>query len=196
MVATPMFTPVTCGCDDGAVAPPAMNTLVGLTRTVVDLLLVSVRVTPPDGAGVPSLTGKATVWPRGVVTTGSVMDPGAITVTFTVLSVMPGALTRNTVDPAPAPVTGTMTLVPPEGIVALDGTTAMAGLSDRVANVNAAGAGADSTNVMFWVTPRVMVVLAGPNSDAVTRTLCVSPDSPKAEAVMFALPKFTPVTCG
>ena len=49
MVAAPMFTPVTCGCEDGAVAPPGMNTLAGLTRTVVDLLLVNVSVTPPAG---------------------------------------------------------------------------------------------------------------------------------------------------
>ena len=149
IVAAPMFTPVTCGCEDGAVAPPGMNTLAGLTRTVVDLLLVNVSVTPPEGAGVPSLTGNGTAWPKGAVTTGSVMDPGAITVTLNVLSAIPEALTRITVDPAPAPVIGTMALVPLPGIVALDGTPATVGLSDRRIRVNAAGAGAERTNVMF-----------------------------------------------
>ena len=66
IVAAPIFTPVTCGCEDGAVAPAGMNTLAGLTRTVVALLLVNVSVTPPEGAGVPSLTGKGTVWPKGL----------------------------------------------------------------------------------------------------------------------------------
>ena len=40
---------MTCDCEDGTVAPPGMNTLAGLTRTVVDLLLVNVSVTPPEG---------------------------------------------------------------------------------------------------------------------------------------------------
>ena len=149
IVAAPMFTPVTCGCDEGAVVPPGMNTLAGLTRTVVDLLLVNVRVTPPEGAGVPSLTANGTAWPKGVVTAGSVMDPGATTVTLKVLSVMPGALTRITVDPAPTPVIGTTALVAFPGIVALAGTPAMVGLSDLRIRVNAAGAGAERTNVMF-----------------------------------------------
>jgi hypothetical protein len=173
-----------------------MNTLAGITRTVVDLLLVNVSVTPPEGAGVPSLTGKGTVWPNGAVTTGSVIDPGAITVTLNVLSVIPAALIRITVDPAPAPVTGTMAPVPLPGIVALAGTLAMAGLSDLRLRVNAAGAGAERTNVMFCVVPRLTVAPAGPNSEAATRTICVSPDNPKAAAVMFAVPKFKPVTCG
>ena len=144
-----MFTPVTCGCEDGAVAPAGMNTPAGLTRIVVVLLLVKVSVTPPEGAGVPSLTGNGTVWPKGTVTTGSVIDPGAITVTSNARSAIPAALIWITVDPAAAPVIGTIALVPLAGIVALDGTPATVGLSDRSARLNAAGVGAEMTSVMF-----------------------------------------------
>ena len=83
------------------------------------------------------------------MTTGSVIDPGAITVTFNVLSAIPAALIRITVDPAPAPVTGTIALVPLAGIVAPDGTLATVGLSDRSAKLNADGAGAERTKVLF-----------------------------------------------
>src|SRR6185312_13869821 len=52
----PKFTPVTCACVAGAVAPPAMKT-VGVTVNFVGSPLVSVIVTPPTGAGETRVTG-------------------------------------------------------------------------------------------------------------------------------------------
>ena len=57
MLADPKFTPLTCGCVAGVVCPAAMLTVVGDTVTFVVSLLLSVTVTPPDGAA----AGKVTV---------------------------------------------------------------------------------------------------------------------------------------
>src|SRR5207249_7125892 len=50
--------PVIVGRVAGAVAPPAMKTLDGVTVNFEGSLLVSVTVTPPGGAGVDKLTGR------------------------------------------------------------------------------------------------------------------------------------------
>src|SRR5437762_2962306 len=50
MLADPIPAPVTCGCDAGAVAPAAMETLAG-TVTLLVSLLNRLTVKPPAGAG-------------------------------------------------------------------------------------------------------------------------------------------------
>ena len=56
MFAEPKLTPVTFGCDAGAVWPAAMETVVDETVTRDVSLLFSVIVTPPAGAGEGRLT--------------------------------------------------------------------------------------------------------------------------------------------
>ena len=73
------------------VCPAAMLTLVGDMVTFVVSRLLRVRVTPPAGAGVPSVTGNATAWPGPtIMPEGRVMVPGATTVTLAVVSAIFG----------------------------------------------------------------------------------------------------------
>jgi hypothetical protein len=181
----------------GVVEPPEKNTLAGLTVRIRRLLLLRVTVTPPGGAGVPNVMGNGTELPRAAVTLGRVIEAGATTVTFTVFSaILGGAPTRMTVEPAAAPVTGTIADVPKAGMVTLAGRAATLELSEASVTVSGAGAGAERVKVRFCVVPRLRVRLAGPNSDAATRTIWVLPARPKAEALMSAVPKLTPVTLG
>jgi hypothetical protein len=76
IVALPGASPVTCGAVAGCVAPAAMVTEVGAIETVAGLLLDSVTVTPPAGAGVDNVTGKAADWPSPTLTPeGKLMLP-------------------------------------------------------------------------------------------------------------------------
>src|SRR6476469_2782880 len=85
--------------------------------------LVRVTVTPPAGAGVVRVTAMGTDWPTPTVTPpASVMEPGLATVTLAVVSVIPGALARMTVEPGATPVTGTVAVVAPAANVAVAGT--------------------------------------------------------------------------
>ena len=87
MLADPKLTPLTCGCVDGVVCPAAMLTLVGDTVTFVVSLLLRVTVTPPAGAAVPSVTANCADWlGPTVMPEGSVIVPGAATVTLAVVS--------------------------------------------------------------------------------------------------------------
>jgi hypothetical protein len=196
MLATPIPTPVTCGWVAGAVDPPGINTLDGLILKMDGLLLTSVTVNPGGGAGVPRTTGNCTEAPGDAVTPCKVIVPGLTTVMLTVFTGMPGAVMRIVVEPAATPDTGTIRVLAFASIVTLDGTDATPGLSEVSVSVKALGAGAGNTNVRFCVVPRLMVALDGPTSVGITRTACVSPVRPTAEAVMFAVPKFRPVTCG
>src|SRR5438045_1514042 len=66
-VATPIFSPIAMACTAGTLAPPGINTLPGDTSTFFVLLLVNITVTPPAGAGVPSVTGNAADAPSASV---------------------------------------------------------------------------------------------------------------------------------
>lgn len=76
-----MSTPVTCGCVAGLVAPPGTTTVAGEMLTLFGLLLTSVTVTPPDGAGDPNKIGYGNEVFRGTVT----LDGKVIVVTATTL---------------------------------------------------------------------------------------------------------------
>src|SRR5713226_5068191 len=158
MVATPIFSAITWGCTAGTLAPAGMNTLPGDTSTFFVLLLVSVTVTPPAGAGVPSVTGNGADPPSAMETGERVMLAGTITVMLTVDSAIAGrALTWIVVDPPPTPPTGTTAKLPFAGIVTLGGTLATPGLSELTASVSAVGVGEESANVTLTVLPRCIV---------------------------------------
>jgi hypothetical protein len=120
------------------------------------------------------------------------------TFTVPVASVIPVESARIVVLPAPTPVIGTGTLVPPWITVTLAGTVATAGLSDLSVNVMPpTGAGAEMFNVVFVEVVKLMFVVAGLNV-AVTVTFAtrVAGAKPGANAVIVDVPMTTPVTCG
>src|SRR4051812_46023656 len=125
MVTEPMFTPVTCGCEAGVVAPAAMVTVAGETETFEASLLVSVTVIC-DGAGAGRVTAKPVFCPRERLVLGGVpITPALWTVMFAVVSAMLGdAPAWITADPKDTPVTGTLTVVAPGFKVTVDGTVA------------------------------------------------------------------------
>src|SRR3954453_11977446 len=121
MFTVPRLTPVTWGGVVGVVVPAAITT-VDVTVALEGSLLVKVTVTPPAGAGVVRVTGIGTDCPTPTVKPlGSVIEPGLATVTFAVVSAMPGALARITVEPGDTPVTGTVAVVAPAAKVAVGG---------------------------------------------------------------------------
>ena len=95
-------------------------------------------------------------------------------------------------------VTATLTLVALAAKVTVEGTVATPVLLELKLIVKPpAGAGADRFKVRFWVAMPVRVRLAGEKlALAATCTLWLADVYPGAEAVMFADPKFTPLTCG
>lgn len=109
MFTVPKLMPFTCGCAAGVVAPAAMKTLVGVTVSFELSLLASVTVTPPDGAGVPNVTGNGADWFGPTVRfAGRLMLPGLTTIAVAVTSATNGsALAWIFVVPGATPVTGT-----------------------------------------------------------------------------------------
>ena len=76
MVVDPKSTPVTFGCDDGAVAPAWMKTDEGEMVAIAGLLLVKLTFTPPGGAGIVKEAGNGRDWPGPTVRfAGNVIAP-------------------------------------------------------------------------------------------------------------------------
>ena len=138
----------------GVVAPNGMKTL-GVTVTFVGSLLVSVMVTPPDGANVAKFTGNGTDWFVPTVTglNGSWINPSSPTVTFTVPLVYPAALAVIAVEPCTAPVSEKAPVVPPPGIITtLAGrVTNPPGLAESVTDKPLGGAAALRVRAPFTV---------------------------------------------
>ena len=83
----PKLIPLTCGCVSGVVLPALIVILAGETVARLVSLLLRVTVTPPAGAGVPSVTGKVADCPGATDTlAGRLMVPGGMTVTLAVVS--------------------------------------------------------------------------------------------------------------
>lgn len=165
MLAVPRLTPVICACCAGCVAPAAIVTLEGEIVTRAVLLLVSVIVTPPVGAGAASVTGNEVDCPTPTVTpVGRPIPPALCTVTLAVALTTLAALELAvmTADPAATPVTGTLTLVAPWGIVTELGTVAAAVLLERsVIATPPAGAAAERLSVAFCVAPAASPIVCG-----------------------------------
>lgn len=86
MFAAPMLLPVTCGCETGTVALYGTKTD-GVTLTIEELLLVSVMVVPPGGAGEGRFTVNTTDWLSGTDTfAGIPIWPNARMFTFRAVS--------------------------------------------------------------------------------------------------------------
>ena len=101
-------------------------------------------------------------------------------------------------DPGATPVTGTLALVALAAKVTLVGTVAAAALLEVRLNVNPeAGAGTDKLSARLCVAVPVMVAVEGEKLMlAPTFTGWLDDPNPGADAVIVALPKLTPVTCG
>jgi hypothetical protein len=195
MFAYPSLTAVTTGCTDGTVNPPGTKTVLGLIVMYRVLLLVSVTVTPLGGAGEPNRIGKGSDWPVRRDTVGRVMELAAVTATFTARApISGGPLTLTTLEPAALPLTGTVRMVSPAGMVTLAGTLTIAEFAERSRMGTAAGAREDRTKVRCCVAPRAINADFGPNSVAAAWTVSVRPVSPAPEAVMLADPNPSPVT--
>lgn len=82
MIADPLPIPVTVGTRLGAVAPCGMKILVGEIATFDGSLLIRLRNTPPEPAGLVKVTGKSAVWPTTTRTpAGRIMSFAAVIVT-------------------------------------------------------------------------------------------------------------------
>ena len=122
-----MLTPVTFAWTAGVVSPDAINTVAGDIVSVEVSSLDNDTVTPPAGAGDPNVTGKSTEALRPTLRfAGSVMIPGAVTVTLAVAFARFGVtvLAVIVVEPGPTAVTGTSTLFWFAVMVTVDGTVA------------------------------------------------------------------------
>ena len=101
-------------------------------------------------------------------------------------------------DPTATPVTGTFEVDVLAGNTTLAGTVALLGsLEIKVTVKPPAGAGACRFSVRFCVAPTARAKLPAKfNPLPTTCTGFASPVKPGAPAVIVAVPKFTPVTCG
>jgi hypothetical protein len=128
-----------------------------------------------------------------------VSAPAVATVTLADASGIPGrSLAWMVAVPAPTLVTGTVTLVAPEGKLMLGCTVNTVGSLELKLIVNpGAGAGADRCSVRLCTVKPVIVVLGlSKDSVAFTLTRSLSDANPGAEAVIPADPSLSPVTWG
>jgi hypothetical protein len=200
-VTTPKATPVTCGCEFGAVEPAGIKTLAGLIVNLEVSLLDSAIETPPDGAAAVRNTGSDAELPGATTMPApSVMPAAAVTVTLAVAGVTFGALAVAVIvaDPAAPAVTGTLTVVAPAGILALPATPATPGLLDASVTLSPpAGAAEESASVNWFAPGPLNVTVDGEKLSAPdTCTVWLADVYPDADALIVADPKLTPVTCG
>jgi hypothetical protein len=169
--------------------------------TLPGSLLDRSTVAPPGGAATGSVTVNGDDWPNWRVKfDGRLIGPAFSTVTVTVADGPPGvaALAVIVVEPGPAPVTGTLAVVAPAAIVAVEGiVTICSGAALKLTIKPPAGAGDERVSVRFCVAGPVTVTFCGEKvSVAATWTAWTAGPYPGAEALMLADPKLTPVTCG
>ena len=125
-----------------------------------ELLLPSVIVVPPEGAGLPSATGKGTLSPGATeMLEVNVMPPpaGCVTVTLALALATFTALAVILVDPAARLVTGTETLLAPAVKLTVSGTVATLLLLELRLTVRGVGAGAERFKVRFAVEMPLIV---------------------------------------
>ena len=143
--------------------PAPMKTEAGEIARMDGLLLLSVTVTPPAGAGVPNVTGKSTVALKPTFRLdGRVMLPGAVTVTVSVALGIFGVavLAVMVVEPGATGVTITVTLLWFAGIVTDGGTVAAPELDELKLKVTLVGAGTESVSERLC-GPVPLTIVAG-----------------------------------
>ena len=145
------------------VAPAVMVTDAGDTVTFDVSPLERLTVTPPAGAGAPSVTDRLVDWPRPtLVLAGIVIVPGVATVTVAVALGMPVALAVIVADPGATPTTGTVVVVAPAAKFADAPTVAAAVLFElRLTVKPPAGAGPDNVRVRFCVAVPMILRVPG-----------------------------------
>lgn len=156
IVADPMSMPVTCGCVFDAVAPAAIKMLVGEIVTSDELLLMSVTVMPPAGAGDPNKTGNGAMpFLVTVILDGRVIFVCAATLILTVAEVMLGddEVAWIAVAPGFTLVAAKLTPVVFAGIVTLGGTVITFALSEVRVTVWAVDSGDDRVKKSCWLAP-------------------------------------------
>ena len=172
---------------------------VTLAGTLAALLLLEFRVMamPLAGAAADNVTVRVDVPPAG-----QFKELGkSVMVGWTLIGIVTFArealLAEIFAVPIPTPVTGTLTVVEPAGMVTVKGTVAIATLSElRLMTAPFAGALSDSVRVTFCApAPAAMSGgLAGHNRVSTTLSGALPVPKPVAAALMLAVPKFTPVT--
>jgi hypothetical protein len=155
-----VFAPVICTVVADVVAPAGTVTLDGDTDTLLLSVEANWIVTPPAGAALESETDRFAVWLSARVA-GPVMtnEPGGTTVTVTVASGTPGALTCRTVEPAATLVSRTPVLVDVADRNTSPGNDRIPGLLDvMVKSSPPAGAGPESNRLSVAVAavPRML----------------------------------------
>ena len=153
--------PCTTGWVVGVVWPAAIETVAGVTLTLVGSALVSVTVTAlADATG--RVTAKGADPPSPMVTgAGRPIGPPVTTVTFAVASgINVVALAWITVEPKVKAVTGTFAVDEPARKVTVSGVVATTVLLELTFTVRpVGGAGALRVSVKFWSLGPVMVTV-------------------------------------
>jgi len=199
MAAVPMLTPVTCGCTAGVVCPAVMVTLAGEIVTLDGVPLVSDTVMSVCAASGRVTANVADCPSPTEAPDGSTIAPALCTVTLAVASGMLGEeLAWITELPKASAVTGTATVVAPSVNVTVGGTVATAWFDElRLIVTPPDGAGAESVSVRFCVPSPLIVTSCGVKlTVAVTDASAEAGVYAGAEALMFAVPRPTPVTIG
>ena len=163
IVANPLAIPLTVGARPAAVAPCGMKIFTGAMVTA-ELSALRVINTPPDGAGVASVTGNDAVWPGSNVRLDGRMIPDDTGETVTLAVAVPklGVSAEIVAVPEAKPATGTIMLAAPAAKVTPAETEAIPGLLERSAAVSPPdGAGADRVSVRFPAEPDWIVRLRG-----------------------------------
>jgi hypothetical protein len=198
-LAVPIFTPVTVGCEAGAVWPALIEILAGDIVSLDVSVLPNITVTPPAGAACGSDTAKGVDWPNATVAfDGRVTAPKLTTVTPAVVSARFVALAWIVALPIPTALTAIVTLVWDAGNVAVEGTVATLVLLELTLTVKPpGGAGPErlSVRVALPLTP-IVTFCCVKLRVAATCTACLSPKKPPADALIFADPRPTPVIVG
>ena len=198
MLASPKSIPLIAGGALGVVCPCEMNADPDTNCALLVSPLVSVKVTPPAGAGCARLTFKVVCDPGATLReAGSVIAP--CTLTFAVASGMFGRLLACiTAEPGLTAVMVTVVVLLPDANVAVGGTVATPVLLElRLTETPPAGAAAESVSVTFCVPAPFMVMVPGGNATAAPTCTRVVPDVyPVAEDVIVAPPMPAPVICG
>lgn len=179
-----------------------MVTVVGAIFTFVASLAISDTVTPPAGAGDGRVTDKFSDCPRPTdVFAGRMIEPRFATVIVALAPVTFGEVVEAVMVAVPGfpAVTVIVSDVAAAGKKTLDGTDAIRESLDVRFTVipPGDGAGTDRFSVRLFLAPSPRVSVFGVNdSPAATVTGSVSPRKLAADAVIFAVPKLTPVICG
>ena len=147
---------------DGCVCPAGIITKGSVTVTLLGSLLVTSRNTFVDSGRERLIESPEESPGERFNVAGTMISSGVVTVMLAVASAKFGAWARTTAVPGATPVTGTVTLVCPAAMVAVDGTVATpVALEEMLNAIPPAGAGPDNVSVRLRVSVPGIVRLDG-----------------------------------